>query len=149
MCECGCESNADRYKFPGPDGSFYMLALRSACVYCDAPSGFSIEQILPGTFLHDFYGDKEFEVPLKFEQWPDSKGVAIVCGMLKDEFVNVLRNHLVGVDSRETGSGDGKIDADGADVILEEMYEDACLKPHIVEPVTTTGVTNEDSTETD
>jgi hypothetical protein len=39
--------------------------------------------------------------------------------------------HLVGVSSDEMGEK-GRIDESGADVIAEEMYEDAMVKPRLV-----------------
>lgn len=133
MCECGCTMNDRKYRFPGPTKSFYVLTLHGACENCDAPTGISIELILPGTFLFKRENREEFtDGELQFHDWPESKGVAIQCGMLKHEFVAKLMPHLIGLDSSEMGGDDGKIDSYGAEVILEEMYEDAQVRPSIV-----------------
>lgn len=134
MCECGCTSNDDRYTFPGPGKSFYLLTLSGHCVECDAPSGVSIEQIEPSNVLYKEYKRGEFSNgPLLFESWPDSKGAAVVVGMRRHEFIKALLSHLVGVSSDDMGE-DGKIDEAGADVILEEMYDDAQVRPQLVTP---------------
>ena len=131
MCECGCTSNDDRYSLPAPKRAIYVVTLSKACVYCDAPSGVTIERIDPGTTLYDEYKAGEFmNGPLVLEDWPDSKGAAIVCGLLKHEFVKAMTPHLVGVSSEEMGEN-GVIDEDGADAIAEEMYRDAQIRPHL------------------
>lgn len=136
MCECGCTGNADRYKFPAPNGAFYLLSLYPHCTNCDVPSGFTIELIEPGThqfqyWTEDFPDGINGELP--FENWErtESKGVSIVCGLRVEEFIEKLKSHLIGVDSNELGD-DGVIDEDGADVIVEEMYEDAQVQPALV-----------------
>ena len=132
MCECGCTSNDDRFSFPGPGKSFYILTLSGGCVDCDAPSGVSIELIEPENVMFIDYRRGEFlNGKLKFEKWPDSKGAAIVTGLRKHEFVKALMSHLVGVSSDEMGEN-GKIDEPGADVILDEMYEDSQVRPKLV-----------------
>lgn len=51
--------------------------------------------------------------------------------MTQGEFVKAMSKHLIGVSSDEMGE-DGKIDEFGADVILEEMYEDSQRQPAVV-----------------
>ena len=128
MCECGCTSSDERYSFPGPGKSFYVLTLSRGCVECDAPSGVTIEHIKPGKFLYDdkVYREELIEGELEFQDWRDSEGVAIVTGMLRHEFIKALQPHLVGTDVGE----DGTIDEIGAEVLLEEAYEDSVVKPH-------------------
>lgn len=131
MGECGCMSNYDRYIFPAPGKAFYLLTLAGACPNCDSPSGVSIERIDPSNTLYQEYKRGEFvRGHLVFEKWPDSHGVGIVTGMRKDEFVKELLKHLVGVSSDDMGD-DGVIDEIGAEVILEEMYEDSTTQPRL------------------
>lgn len=135
MCECGCTMNDRRYTLPGPGKSIYLITLSAGCVDCDGPSGVSIELIEPDTILFKEYKRGEFsEGPLKLQQWPDSKGAAIVTGMRRHEFVKAASKHLIGVSSDEIGD-DGVIDEAGAEVILEEMFEDVQVRPEIVKPV--------------
>lgn len=124
MCECGCTANDERYVFPAPGRKVYVLTLSRGCVECDAPSGVTIERIDRGTLLPDFIDGE-----LKFEDWRDSEGVAIVTGLLKHEFVEALLPQLVGTSASEMGDN-GVIDEAGAEVMLEEMYADAQVKPH-------------------
>lgn len=132
MCECGCTSNDDRYTFPGPGDSFYLLSLAGDCRSCDAPSGITLELIEPSNTLYEEYKRGTFtRGKLKFEKWPDSKGVAIITGMCMHEFIAALRSHLIGVSSVELGEN-GLIDDAGAEVILEEMYEDAQVQPKLL-----------------
>lgn len=132
MCECGCTSNDKKYSFSGPEKSLYILTLSGGCVDCDAPSGVSIELIETTNILYKEYRRGDFlNGKLKFEKWPDSKGAAIVTGMRRHEFIKALMSHLVGVSSDEMGEN-GKIDESGADVILEEMYEDAQVRPQLL-----------------
>lgn len=70
---------------------------------------------------------------LHFNDWRDSQGVAIITGMRRHEFVAALTKHLVGVSAEDMGD-DGTIDEVGAEVLLEEMFEDSQVKPRIVEP---------------
>lgn len=125
MCECGCTSNDERFLFPAPGGKVYMLTLSRGCASCDSPSGVIIERISKSD-IHakepDLYTDGE----LKFETWNDTEGVAIVTGLRKHEFVNALKESLVGVEVGE----DGALDEIGAEVILEEAYDDSVVKPH-------------------
>lgn len=132
--ECGCSEFDLRYTFPGPGGCLYLLTLSRACMNCDSPSGVSIERIQPGHFYYGKEERKDFtDGELKFEQWSDTEGVAIITGMLRSEFIAALSKHLIGVSSEELGV-DGKIDRAGADVILEEMYADAIVRPHFPPP---------------
>lgn len=130
MGECGCTMNDRKYWFPGPGRFLYLLTLSAGCIDCDAPSGVTIELLKPGDFMAERKHLDEFtEGPLPFEKWSDSMGVAVVAGLRRHEFVAKLRSHLVGVDSNELGT-DGVLDEDGADVILEEAYEDSVVMPH-------------------
>jgi hypothetical protein len=132
MCECGCVANDERYTLPGPGKSFYLVTLSAGCVDCDGPAGVSIELIEPGTFAHRYYRDPyHTDGPLKFENWSDSKGAAIVTGFRRCEFVKAMRKHLIGLDSNEMGEN-GQIDEAGADVIAEEMFEDSQRRPELV-----------------
>ena len=135
MCECGCTGNDERYLFPGPGKSHYVLTLHGGCVDCDSPSGFTIERIDSTNTLWKEFNRGEFLTGnLKFEKWPDSVGMAVVTGMLRHEFIKSTRDHLIGIDANDFGDNDGLIDGDGADVILEEMYDDATFRPRIVVP---------------
>lgn len=132
MCECGCAGNDKRYKFPGPGKSFYLLTLSGGCINCDYPSGLTVERIKPGDYLHEYLKDNRehyIDGDLKFEKWTDSEGVGIVTGFRRQEFIAALLKHLVGISSVEMGEN-GKIDAIGAGVILEEMFEDSVVEPH-------------------
>jgi len=131
MCECGCVANDRRYWFPGPNETIYVLVLSAGCVDCDAPSGVSIEALKPGDFMYSKIKQDEYgEGALEFEKWTDtSDGVVLVTGLLRHEFIAKLKSHLIGVSSEELGT-DGKLDEDGAEVILEEMYDDSIVKPH-------------------
>jgi len=130
MCECGCVANDRRYSFPGPGKSFYILTLSGGCVECDAPSGITIEHIKPGMFMFDKVHREEFlDGELKFEKWPDSEGVAIVTGLLRHEFIKALTPHLSG-SLNNLCDDEGPIDEIGAEVVLEEAYEDSVVKPH-------------------
>lgn len=129
MCECGCTSNDHRYWFPARGNEVYILTLSGGCTECDAPSGVSIERISQGSSLwkdrRDYLDGK-----LKFEKWPDSHGVAIVAGMRRHEFIKALTPHLIETDLDE-------LDEIGAEVLLEEAYEDSVVKPHFPEVKTT------------
>ncbi len=135
MCECGCTMNDERYTFPGPGKVIYMLTLSGGCVDCDAPSGISIERLKPGDFYHaNKHRDEFVDGELHFEKWSESEGVGIITGMLRHEFAKSLAPHLIGVSADEMGDN-GVIDEAGAEVILEEMFEDSVVKPRIIEPV--------------
>lgn len=135
MCECGCTANDDRCTLPGPGKSFYIVSLSGGCDDCDAPAGITIELIEPSNTLYKDYKRGDFvDGPLRLEQWPDSKGVCIITGHRRCEFVKAAKSHLVGLDSRDFGDG-AVIDDDGAGVILEEMHADASVKPFVVKPV--------------
>lgn len=132
MCECGCTMNDEKLTFPGPGKSFYILSLAAECKSCDAPPGITIELIEPGNVLWDEYKRGEFvDGPLQFEKWRDSKGVAIVTGMRQHEFVKATISNLMGLEIEDFCEG-GKIDESGAEVILEEMYDDSQVKPHVI-----------------
>ncbi len=132
MCECGCPGTWTRYRFPAPKRAFYLLTLMGPCTNCDGSSGFTIELIEPGSFEHGYYSKdypEALDGELAFEKWGNGNlGVGFDTGMRKHEFIDKLMPHLIGVDSRELGEK-GKIDKFGADAILEEMYDDAQVKP--------------------
>jgi hypothetical protein len=122
----------ERYRLLGPDKLLYIITLSGHCTSCDAPPGISIEEIDETHSLYREYQDGEFNCePLVFEKWADSMGVAIITGMRQHEFVKAMSQHLVGVSSDEMGE-DGTIDADGAEVIAEEMYNDSQSRPTIL-----------------
>lgn len=134
MGECGCPGMWKRYRFPGPKKSFYLLTLSGPCTNCDAPSGISIELCMPGSHSFDYYS-KDYPDALDGELKFPITGlpiVAIVTGMDSCDFIRVCQEHLVGVRSDEMGEN-GAIDLMGAEVILEEMYEDACFAPKLVD----------------
>jgi hypothetical protein len=131
MCECGCVEGETRYTLPGPEKSFYVVALYGGCVDCDAPAGITIEEIKPSHTLYKGY-EKEFtDGSLKLKKWRGSRGVAITTGLTKREFVKAVESHLIGVQSKEFSEGGDKIDKFGAEAILEEMYDDSTVKPHV------------------
>jgi len=121
-----------RYTFPATSKeSFYLLTLSGGCVGCDASPGVTIELIDKSNVLWDEYKRGEFiDGKLKFEKWPDSKGVAIITGFRKHEFVKALTSHLTGTSWDGLTDRDGKVDEIGAEVVLEEMYLDSLVKPH-------------------
>lgn len=135
MCECGCGMRDKKYWFPGPSESYYVLTLSVACVDCDSPPGVTIELIEPGTPMFDIYKQEEYlDGALAFQLWGgQTKGVAVITGMRKHEFVSVMKSHLTGINSKEY-SDSGVIDEDGAEVIAEEAYGDSWVQPHIVQP---------------
>lgn len=130
MGECGCTLNDYKYLLPGPGENFYVVTLSAGCVDCDAPSGITIELIKRGDFM--FTDDHRVEFTdgmLRLEKWSDSEGVAIVTGFRRHEFVAKLKSYLIGVSAKDMGEN-GKIDEVGAEVILEEMYDDSVVMPH-------------------
>lgn len=132
MGECGCTANDNRYYFPGPNHSFYLLTLSGGCIECDGPPGISIEQFKPGDHGYDYYQEDNYtEGALPFEKWPDSMGIGIITGMLRNDFIDAVKSHLIGVDSKEMGE-DGTIDEIGAETIIEEMYVDSITCPRLV-----------------
>lgn len=42
MGSCGCGDYRGDFKFKGPDGSWYVLALYPSCQYCDTPAGITL-----------------------------------------------------------------------------------------------------------
>lgn len=137
MCECGCAANDKHYRFPGPyrGTSFYLLTLSPSCTSCDAPAGIAIRHIKPGEFNHKWFSDPEnVDGTLPLEMWGDgSAGVGIKTGMLRSEFIAATKSHLVGIDSKDfADEGKRKIDDDGADAIIEEMYDDAQFRPTLI-----------------
>ena len=136
MCECGCYGNDLKYSLAAPGGAFYVLTFSGACEDCDAPSGVAVELIELTHPLFDEYRRGEFLLgPLPWEKWPDGKGAAVITGLTKQQFIEAMSKHLVGVCSDEMGD-DGTIDQDGADVIAEEMYADAQKQPQLLASTT-------------
>lgn len=134
MCECGCTSNDTRYTMPGPGKSLYLISLQVACEGCDVGPGIRIEHIQPGHVFWDEFKQGEFiDGPLPFEKWAHNPGVLIDTGMRKCQFVEALKRHLIGVSAEEMGD-DGVIDESGAEVLLEEMWNDSQVQPTVVEP---------------
>jgi hypothetical protein len=121
MCECGCTSNDERYTFQTPGKFVYVLTITKGCVECDGAAGVQIERIEKKR-MKDWYQDF-IDGELLFEKWSDSEGVAIITGHRKHEFVNALKPHLIDTDMDE-------MDEIGAEVTLEEMYNDSVVRPH-------------------
>lgn len=132
MCECGCTANDERFTFPGPGKSFYLLTLSAGCDECDAPSGVIIERIKPGDFLYSKENREDFiDGELTFEKWNDSEAAPIVTGFRKHEFVKALTSHLVGTTVFDLCDEEsGVFDEIAAETLLEEMYDDSMVKPH-------------------
>jgi pyruvate-formate lyase-activating enzyme len=140
MCECGCVGNDERYLFPGPGKTLYILSLSGCCLNCYSPSGFTIERVDSTNVLWKEFNRGEFLTGnLKFEKWPDSVGVAIITGMVRHEFVDATKSHLIGIDPKDFADNDGLIDGIGAETILEEMYKDAQKRPQLVESTNNSG----------
>ncbi len=135
MGECGCTMNDNKYTLPGPGKSFYLVSLSGGCVDCDAPPGVTIELIKPGDPLYAEYKSGEYvDGPMTLSNWGDSKGVAIITGHRRHEFVKETLSHLNGLEVKHFVDH-GRIGKTGAETILEEMYEDSRVKPSIVVPV--------------
>jgi hypothetical protein len=121
--------NDVRYTLDGPEPRLrYLVTLSGACPSCDAPAGFCIERISPDSV---YWSDEYTDGPLPLSDWGDSRGAAFVCSYRKHEFATAMSRHLIGVSSVEMGE-DGKIDDAGAEVIAEEMYEDAQFRPFLL-----------------
>lgn len=132
MCECGCVGNDERYTLPAPNGAIYVVSLHGGCIDCDSPPGVSIERIDKDNIIFNEWKRGEFSNgPLVLE-----KGAAIATGFRRHEFIAAVMKHLVGVSSEVMGEN-GLIDEAGADVIAEEMYDDAKFRPSLVPPVAT------------
>jgi hypothetical protein len=121
MCECGCVANDEKYWFPAPGDDVYILTLTKGCVSCDAAAGVSIELISKKDLMWKHRRDY-LDGKLKFKKWADSGGVAIITGFRKHEFVNAIKSHLIGTPIKE-------LDEIGAEVLLEEAYEDSVVRP--------------------
>lgn len=137
MGECGCSMNDRHYRFPGPGKTFYILTLSRSCIDCDAPAGICIRHIKPGEFNHEWFSDPEhYDGDLPFEMWGDgSDGAAVKTGVRRHEFVDAVKSHLIGIDSKEfADEGKREIDESGAEVIAEEMYVDADAAPELMLP---------------
>ena len=131
MCECGCTLNDDRYTLPGPKGSMYLVTAHGGCDNCDSPPNITIEHFDRGTFDHEYNSDPDNGAsPMKLEKWGEGKGIALVTGPKKSDFVKAAKSHLIGIASEDFGEN-GKIDEIGAETILEEMHGDARVKPHV------------------
>lgn len=131
MCECGCVGNWRRYKFPGPGDSFYILVLAPHCLNCDAPSGVFLDHIKPGHTLYADYKRGDFtDGNLEWFDGPDNPTATVVTGMLRHEFIKALTAHFTEMDV-EGLLEDGAFDECSADVILEEMYDDAQFAPKL------------------
>jgi hypothetical protein len=129
MCECGCTMSDIRYTLAGPMPTLrYLVTMSGPCVNCDSPAGVSIERISPDSV---YWLEEYTDGTLPLSDWGDSQGAAIVCGYRKHEFAKAMARHLIGVSSVEMGEG-GKIDDVGAEVIAEEMYEDAQFRPFLL-----------------
>ncbi len=135
MCECGCSSNFLEYTLPAPNNKLYLLTICQVCVSCDAGLGFSIELIDKANCLFKEYKSGEMgDGPLHLEDWQSSRGslgASVIMGLRKHEFVNAVKHHLVGIDPRQISKAD-KIDVFAAEVIAEEMYQDAQARPKVL-----------------
>jgi hypothetical protein len=119
MCECGCTSNDERYLFPAPGNEVYMLTISGGCTDCDAGPGITIERFDKSNY---WWEHREYlEGKLKFEKWSDTKGVAIITGHRKREFVKAILPHLVGADVS---------DEIACEVAIEEAYAASMVRPH-------------------
>lgn len=137
MGECGCVGNDERYWFPAPNNGIYLLTISGGCTDCCAPPGVTVELVERGKKSRE-WKEREWYIDgeLQFQDWGNgNKGAAVVTGFEKHEFIKALLPHLVGVDSKKMGEN-GAIDESGADVILDEMYEDAMFRPRIISQVT-------------
>jgi hypothetical protein len=135
MGECGCTLNDAKYYLRGPDRTIYVVTLSGHCANCDAPAGVSIEAIEPHHVLyHECLRGEFTQGPLPFTDWPDSRGVAIVTGMTKSQFVKAVSSHLVGINSNEIGDENAQLDECAAEIVAEEMYRDAQRRPSLVSP---------------
>ena len=131
MCECGCVMNDEKYIFPGPKKSIYILTLSNKCIPCSAPAGVSLERAEPGSFEYKYYKEDYTAKELKFEKWGDAQGVAIKVGPTQNEFVKLMTEQLKGLDTNEMGEN-GKLDKIGAEVIAEEIYQEFDFGPELV-----------------
>jgi hypothetical protein len=131
MCECGCQTNWERYTFPAPGGAIYLLTIAGHCENCDGGSFMRIELIDKSNTLFSHYKSGEFiNGSLKFCNWPDSKGVEVGFGHTKSEFAKAMIPHLAGIDVNELGDH-GILDEAGAEVIAEEMYAEMQVVPSL------------------
>ena len=133
MCECGCASAEQRLRFPGPKGSTYVLALYDGCVDCDTGSAIRIERYSKGSKHADDL-EKFSPESLTFSTgagWPNDGEVVVTCGHTTREFIDATRAHIEGIGAEMFGKNK-KIDAIGAETVLEEMYPDACFRLRIV-----------------
>jgi hypothetical protein len=127
--------NDDRYILPGPSNSFYLFSLSAACRNCDGPDGITIEWFDNMRALREWLAGAELPPQLCFADWPDTKGLCIVTGRTKDEFVKALKGNLVGADANSfVDESSGICDEIAAETILEEMYEDTTFQPQVVKP---------------
>lgn len=133
MCECGCVGNDDRYTLKGPNKSLYIIHLHGGCTNCDSSPGLMIEHVLKTDVMYNEFRNGEFiDGELPFINGADRKFCPITTGFRKHEFIKKMTDWLVGIDSEELGD-EGVVDEAGAEVILEEMYEDSLVKPTVIE----------------
>jgi hypothetical protein len=84
-----------------------------------------------GSHDHKYYKDPDMtEGPLPLTKWLDNTGCNIATGMTQQEFIAKLMPQIVGLDSEELA--DGPLDAAAAEVVIEEMYDDAQTFPLIL-----------------
>ena len=133
MCECGCSINNETYRLAGPNRSVYLITFQGACTYCDGPSGIQIERFASPAALKEYAFDLPPELPL--EKWPESMGCCIVTGHRKHEFVEALKNSLIGLKSDDFADkkGDG-LDDIAVETILEDMYDESVVTPRVPVP---------------
>lgn len=133
MCECGCVANDRRYTFQGPEGFMYVLTLSNGCVSCDAGSYITIEKISMVQFRRE-RREGFFDGGLELRPWRGAaQGVAIITGHRKHEFVKALLPQLVGFSIGGMCDNDA-LDEVGAEVLLEDLYDDARFKPYVQPP---------------
>jgi len=115
---------------PGPGGAVYLITFQRACTNCDGPASIMIERFASKKALKEYAFELPPELPL--EKWPESMGCAIITGYVKSEFVKALKPGLIGIKSDDFAdkSGEG-LDADSAEVILEDMYDESTVTPHL------------------
>jgi hypothetical protein len=139
MCECGCTYGNAMYTLPGPDGSVYVLVFQPACRDCDGPDAVIVQKWPSRTALEKIECEHVPVLPMIHcdAGWEEA---VITTGRTEGEFIKALRDHLVGVSSKEImGGDDERLDVDAADVILEEMYESATFTPRLAGTGTTGG----------
>ncbi len=136
MCQCPCDSFAQRLKFPGPNGGTYVLSLYAGCTNCHVGSAIRIESYKKGSkYKSDIeeFGSGDLVFETSDGRTPNDGEVVIITGMNQDDFRKTLASHLIGIGIRDgMFNDDNTIDEYGADEILSEMYQDAQVAPHIM-----------------